>query len=245
MCYCENSLVPLPPKKIVSMSNNITIAIDGFAACGKSTLAKQLAQRLSYIYVDTGAMYRAVTLYFERYNVAVDNVLAVSNALANIHISFVKNQTNAHTDTYLNGENVEQAIRSSIIANKVSLVSAIKAVRTFLVEQQQVIGKDKGVVMDGRDIGTVVFPDAALKLFLTADIEVRTQRRYEELQSKNMPQNYGEVQKNLQERDHLDSTRQESPLRKASDAVVIDNSNLTAEEQLAMVLALVRCRVGG
>lgn len=227
------------------MSNNINIAIDGFAACGKSTLAKQLAQCLSYIYVDTGAMYRAVTLYFERHNVVEDNALAVDDALANIHISFVQNTENTRVDTYLNGENVEQAIRSSVIANKVSLVSAIKAVRTFLVEQQQVIGKDKGVVMDGRDIGTVVFPDAALKLFLTADIEVRTQRRYEELQSKNMSQDYVEVQKNLQERDHLDSTRQESPLRKAPEAVVIDNSNLTPEEQLAMVLALVRCRVNG
>lgn len=218
-----------------SNMKKINIAIDGYAACGKSSTAKELAKRLGYIFIDSGAMYRAVTLYFLQYGIALNDKQAIQNALNNIHISFAPNPQTNYSDTYLNGENVEQRIRQSDVSNAVSQTSAIKEVRHFLVAQQQQIGANKGVVMDGRDIGTIVFPDAALKIFMTAQMDVRTQRRYEELKKKNMPHNLAEIAHNLAERDYLDSNRTESPLRQAPDAILLDNSTLTPKEQLDII----------
>ncbi len=215
--------------------NKINIAIDGYAACGKSTIAKELAKRLGYIYIDSGAMYRAVTLYLLRQKIDLSNAEIVEKALSHIHISFEANAQSGYSDTYLNGENVEQLIRESEVSNHVSQVSTIKAVRTFLVAQQQVISLHKGVVMDGRDIGTVVFPDAELKLFMTAQMTVRTQRRYDELLRKGIAQDKEAIAQNLAQRDHLDSTRSESPLRQADDALILDNSSLTPMQQLDLV----------
>ena len=217
------------------MPTKINIAIDGYAACGKSTIAKELAKRLGYVFIDSGAMYRAVTLYFLRHDIDLDDATAVNTALSCINIRLSHNEETGYSDTYLNDENVAQCIRQSDVSNYVSQVSAVKAVRDFLVAQQQAIGQQKGVVMDGRDIGTVVFPDAELKLFMTARMDVRTQRRYEELLRKNMPADKADIARNLAARDHLDSTRVESPLRQADDAVVLDNSDLTPFQQLNMV----------
>lgn len=226
------------------MNKAITIAIDGYAACGKSTLARQLAQQLGYIYLDSGAMYRAATLYFLQHPTNLSQPDAVQAALDKMHISFEPNAHTQQADTYLNGQNVEELIRSKAVSEQVSQVSAIAAIRRALVAQQQQLGSRKGIVMDGRDIGTVVFPHAELKLFMTASIQVRTQRRFAELQAKGIAMSLDEISHNLQQRDQLDSTRTESPLQQATDAVVIDNSCLSPTEQLAIVLCLANMRAG-
>ncbi len=222
------------------MKEGIVIAIDGFSACGKSTLAKALAKELGYTYIDTGAMYRAVTLFFMQQQIDWNNADSVAEALTQIHISFKRNT--GTSITLLNGEIVEEAIRKMDVSNNVSPVAELSAVRRFLVKQQQAMGEEKRVVMDGRDIGTVVFPNARLKLFLTATPEERIRRRFEELKAKGYDVSYDAVKENLTNRDRIDSTREDSPLMQASDAVVIDSTLLTEEEQLAMVLALSKTR---
>jgi len=214
----------------------IIITLDGWSSTGKSTLAKQLARELKYKYIDSGAMYRAITLYFLRNHVDWTNKESVLKALDHIVLEFVSNHKSGQTEMWLNGENVEYVIRDLVIAEKVSEVAAIKAVREFAVAQQQAMGKEKGIVMDGRDIGTVVFPHAELKIFVTADAEVRVKRRYKELFEKNPNVTREEVKHNLEMRDHIDSHREISPLRQAEDAVVLDNSHLTMKEQLEMAL---------
>lgn len=218
----------------------IVIAIDGYSSCGKSTMAKNLARRLGYVYVDTGAMYRAVTLYALRHQLfkADGEVDAASlqRAMPDIRISFQFNAQTGKPDTYLNDELVEQEIRTMQVSEKVSKIAALPFVRTALVALQQRMGVDKGIVMDGRDIGTVVFPHAELKIFVTASAEVRAQRRYDELQQKGMPARYDDILKNVQERDYIDSHREVSPLRKADDAIELDNSNMTIDEQQQWLL---------
>ena len=216
------------------MDKKITIAIDGFSSCGKSTLAKQLAAKLGYVYIDTGAMYRAVTLYALRNNMVVDEELDTKqliSRLGDINIHFELN-ANGELQTFLNGANVEREIRKIYVSQWVSPVAAVPEVRHVMVAQQQKMGEAKGVVMDGRDIGTTVFPNAELKIFVTADVDVRAQRRYDEMLSKGETADIDEVKQNLQERDRIDQSRSESPLRKADDAVVLDNSHITREEQL-------------
>ena len=219
--------------------NKKIITIDGWSACGKSTLAKQLANKLGYVYIDSGAMYRAITLFFLRNSIDLSNTVEVSAALKNINIYFRFNTDAKHADIYLNDENIETLIRDLSGAEKVSAIAAIEAVRTFAVAQQQKMGVNKGIVMDGRDIGTTVFPTAEIKLFMTADSDIRVERRLKELRPKNPQITREEVKKNLETRDHLDSTREISPLRKAEDAIVLDNSHLSMEEQLAFALRLV------
>jgi cytidylate kinase len=219
----------------------IVVAIDGHSSCGKSTLAKALAKELTYIYVDSGAMYRACTLYFLDNNVDIKDIDAVQSALQHIHISFQVNEQG--NQTYLNGQNVEEEIRGMRVSQNVSAVAAIPEVRRAMVKIQHKLGEEKGVVMDGRDIGTVVFPNAELKIFLTASIKERTRRRYEELKVKNPDITPEEVQNNLQQRDHIDSTRADSPLKQAEDAVLIDNTKLSRPEQLQMALNLVQERI--
>lgn len=218
----------------------IVIAIDGYSSCGKSTMAKNLARQLGYVYVDTGAMYRAMTLYALRHQLfkADGEVDAASlqRAMPDIRISFQFNKQMGKPDTYLNDELVEQEIRTMQVSERVSKIAALPFVRTALVAQQQRMGKDKGIVMDGRDIGTVVFPHAELKIFVTASAAVRAQRRYDELQQKGMPARYDDILKNVQERDYIDSHREVSPLRKAEDAIELDNSNLTIDEQQQWLL---------
>lgn len=220
----------------------ITIAIDGFSSTGKSTVAKQLAKHLGYIYVDSGAMYRAVTLYTMQ-NGWIDkdhfDVIALVTNLDKITISFKFNDQLGFAEVYLNGENVEKQIRTLEVSSYVSKVAAIPEVRYQLVKQQHQMGKDKGVVMDGRDIGTVVFPNAELKLFMTASAETRAQRRYDELINRGDQVNYEDVLKNVRERDYIDSNRENSPLTKADDAIEIDNSNLTLDQQFEKILSLV------
>ncbi len=225
------------------MSNpKIIIAIDGYSSCGKSTLAKQLAEKLGYTYIDSGAMYRAITLYFLRNNVDINDHTQVIYALAGIHLSFVYNEHTLRSEIHLNDENVEHNIREMLVAEKVSDVAAIKEVRSFAVAQQKKMGKRKGIVMDGRDIGTTVFPDAELKIFMTAAPEVRVKRRFQELYATNPNITLEEVKANLEMRDYIDSNREVSPLRKADDALVLDNSNLDRDEQLEMVLGWVNER---
>ena len=218
----------------------ITIAIDGHSSCGKSTMAKDLAREVGYIYVDTGAMYRSVTLYALRKGLfeadGTVKTAELEREMENIHISFQVNTETGRPDTYLNGECVEQLIRSLEVSSHVSPIAAIGFVRRALVAQQQQMGKDKGVVMDGRDIGTVVFPDAELKIFVTASAQVRAQRRYDELQAKGMPADYDDILKNVEERDYIDSHREESPLRKAEDAILLDNSEMSIAEQKQWLL---------
>lgn len=213
----------------------ITIAIDGFSSCGKSTMAKDLAKEIGYIYVDTGAMYRSVTLYALRHNLFnADGSIREEELKAqmkNINISFQLNKTTGRPDTFLNGENVEKDIRSMEVSSHVSPIAALPFVRAALVAQQQRMGAGKGIVMDGRDIGTVVFPDAELKIFVTASAEVRAQRRYDELKAKGMEANFNDILKNVEERDYIDSHRATSPLHKAPDAIELDNSNLTIAQQ--------------
>lgn len=213
------------------------IAIDGYAGCGKSTLAKQLAAHLHYLFLDTGAMYRAVTLYFLEQHINWQNTQQLQEALNNISIAFQRNE-NGQSHTFLNGVDVEEEIRSMRVSNKVSEVAAVSAVRKFLVKQQQAIGAGQAIVMDGRDIGTIVFPNADLKLFITADMETRVQRRLLELQSSNIQVSEDEIRNNLIKRDHEETTRTDSPLKQAADAILIDNTNLTLEQQFNLVISL-------
>lgn len=222
--------------------NPINIAIDGYSSCGKSTLAQDLAKSLNYTYIDSGAMYRAVTLYILNNDfVKGDAVFDVKKALSDINIEF--RFINGKNITYLNGSNVEDDIRRMYVSENVSVVAAIPEVRRKLVEHQQYLGRNKSVVMDGRDIGTVVFPDAELKIFVTADIEIRTKRRYEELMAKGITVSFEEIKNNLHERDFIDSTREDSPLFQAEDAILIDNTNLSIEEQFNKVLALAKGKI--
>ncbi|MCC7246211.1 MAG: (d)CMP kinase [Saprospiraceae bacterium] len=223
--------------------SKIIVAIDGYSSCGKSTLAKAMAKQLHYAYLDSGAMYRAVTLYFMNNGVDYQVPEAVESALANISIHFER--INGENCTFLNGENVERAIRDMRVSDLVSPVSTISAVRRAMVRQQQSMGRRRGIVADGRDIGTVVFPDAELKIFLTADIDVRTSRRHLELAAKGIDANWDEIHHNLQERDRIDSTRDDSPLRRAEDAVIIDNTLLSEQQQLAKAMGLANERISG
>ena len=225
----------------------ITIAIDGFSSCGKSTMAKELAKKIGYIYVDTGAMYRSVTLFAMRNglfnadgSVKTD---ALKQQMSNIDITFKFNEKAGRPDTYLNGECVEEAIRTLEVSNHVSPIAAIPFVRAAMVARQQRMGRDKGIVMDGRDIGTTVFPEAELKVFVTASAEVRAQRRYDELKEKGMPADFDDILKNVQERDYIDSHREVSPLRKAADAIELDNSHMTIAEQNDWLMRQVQQRI--
>ena len=222
---------------------NIIVTIDGWSSCGKSTLAKQLAKALGYIYVDSGAMYRAITLYFLRNHVDWTDNSEVKAALQKITIGFIFNENSQQSEIFLNGENVEYVIRDLVIAEKVSDIAAIKEVRTFAVAQQQQMGEHKGIVMDGRDIGTTVFPDAELKFFMTADIAVRVERRYIEMFEKNPNTSIDDVKANLKMRDHIDSNRAISPLRKAADAIELDNTFLSIEKQLEMALQIAKYKI--
>lgn len=222
------------------MAKKIIITIDGWSSCGKSTLAKQLAKALGYIYVDSGAMYRAITLYFLRNNIDLAEKKEILEALNMISLEFITNPKTGQSEIYLNGENVEYLIRDLLIAEKVSDVAAIKEVREFAVAQQQKMGQKKGIVMDGRDIGTTVFPRAELKIFMTADNAVRVERRFKELYEKNPNISIEEVKNNLEMRDYIDSHREVSPLRKAKDAIILDNTNLTEKEQFEQAFTYVK-----
>ena len=220
----------------------ITIAIDGFSSTGKSTLAKQLAKQLGYVFVDTGAMYRAVTLFALQNNGVENGVLNTQKLienLSNFNLKFQFNETLGYSEMFLNDKNVETEIRTLGVSNYVSKVAEVSQVRSKLVEQQQEMGKNKGIVMDGRDIGTVVFPDAELKIFMTASPEIRAQRRFDELSAKDDSIDFDEVYKNVQERDYIDSHREDSPLKMADDAIEIDNSYITREDQFKLVLEMV------
>lgn len=226
----------------------IVIAIDGFSSCGKSTMAKDLARDIEYIYIDSGAMYRAVTLYCLEHHFfdgeAIDTA-SLKEAMKDIHISFQFNATTGRPDTYLNGENVEGKIRTMEVSSHVSPVAALGFVREAMVAQQQAMGKEKGIVMDGRDIGTTVFPDAELKIFVTASAEIRAQRRYDELKAKGQEASYEEILANVKERDFIDQNREVSPLRRADDAILLDNSNLTIAEQKEWLMKQFLFVIGG
>lgn len=224
--------------------SNIIIAIDGYSSCGKSTLAKQVATALHYRYIDTGAMYRATALFLMRNQIDIYHPDHVAEALNDIHIDFRVNKETQSQDIYLNGENVENEIRvNPRVVSIVSDVSAISEVRRFLVKQQQKMGEYKGIVMDGRDIGTVVFPNAELKIFVTANPEIRTQRRLDELKDKGQNTTFDEVLANLQKRDRIDTTRADSPLKKADDAIELDNSNMSREDQFELVYDWVKQKI--
>ena len=216
------------------MSKNIVIAIDGYSSCGKSTIAKALAKKLHFIYIDSGAMYRAVTLYFLRNNIALDDHEAIQNALTDIHLNFHSRDYQSHIT--LNDEEVSEEIRQMPVSETVSHVSAIRDVRVEMVRQQQRMGKSKNIIMDGRDIGTVVFPDADLKLFMTADPKIRAERRYNELMLNGEEVTMEEVFDNIAHRDYLDTTREESPLVRADDAIILDNTSMDQAEQLNFAL---------
>ena len=220
---------------------NFVIAIDGFSSCGKSTVAKALAKELNFVFIDSGAMYRAVTLYIQQNQIDINDEQAVSTALENIHIDFIPNPEK--TQILLNGTDVSDAIRTMEVSEYVSEVSALKAVRKAMVKQQQDLGMKRNIVMDGRDIGTTVFPNADLKIFMKASPQVRAERRFAELSAKGEVLTMEEVKENLSHRDHIDSTREESPLRQAEDAVVLDNSELNQVEQLNFVIQLVKDRI--
>lgn len=222
----------------------IIITLDGFSSCGKSTLARQLAKELNYVFIDSGAMYRAITLYFIREHIDCNNTEQVKQALSEINLSFEYNPRTGQSDMYLNDEDVELLIREMVVSERVSEVAALKEVREFGVAQQQLMGTKKGIVMDGRDIGTTVFPNAELKIFVTADPAVRVERRFKELYEKNPAITIEEVKRNLEMRDYVDSNREFSPLRQAEDAVVLDNSDLTRDEQLAIALKWAREKIG-
>lgn len=223
----ENMKMTDTPKKIV-------IAIDGFSSCGKSSMAKVLASEIGYIYIDSGAMYRAVTLYSIENGIFSTDVIdteRLRKEIENIHISFCLNLETGRPDTYLNGVNVENKIRTMEVSTRVSPISALDFVRTAMVEQQQAMGKEKGIVMDGRDIGTTVFPNAELKIFVTASAEIRAQRRYDELKAKGQEASFDDILENVKQRDYIDQNREVSPLRKADDALLLNNSSLTIEQQ--------------
>jgi cytidylate kinase len=219
------------------MAKNTAIAIDGYSSCGKSTVAKALARKLNYVYVDSGAMYRAVTLYFLRNGTDISNTEAVKDALSRISVDLIS--LNGASRVLLNGEDVSDEIREMAVSEQVSEVSALKAVREAMVRQQQLMGSEQDVVMDGRDIGTMVFPDAAVKIFMTADPYVRAERRYKELSEKGQQITLEEVFENIQHRDHYDTTRQESPLTRADDAIILDNTHMNEEEQLQFIACIV------
>jgi cytidylate kinase len=214
----------------------IIITLDGYSSCGKSTLAKQLAAELDYVYIDSGAMYRAITLYFIQNRIDWNSPEQVAAALKDIQLEFVYNPISGSSEMNLNGENVEHLIREMLVAEKVSEVAAVGPVREFAVAQQQAMGEQKGIVMDGRDIGTTVFPHAELKIFMTAEPAVRVERRFKELYAKNKNITIHEVKENLELRDYIDTNREISPLRKAEDAIILDNSQLSPDEQLKLVL---------
>ncbi len=220
--------------RVHPIMKKITIAIDGFSSCGKSTMAKDLAREIGYIYIDSGAMYRAVTLYSIENGIFTGTAIdteTLKQRINDIQISFQLNPATGRPDTYLNGVNVEDKIRSMEVSNKVSPISTLGFVRQEMVKQQQAMGERKGIVMDGRDIGTTVFPDAELKVFVTASAEIRAQRRYDELKAKGQEASYEEILANVKQRDDIDQNREVSPLRKADDALLLDNSHLTIEEQ--------------
>lgn len=221
----------------------IIITIDGFSSCGKSTLARQLAHKLNYLFIDSGAMYRAITLYFLRNHVDYDNKEAVVEALKNIELDFQYNDETGCSEMYLNNENIEYLIRDMLVAEKVSEVATVKEVREFAVAEQRKMGKKKGIVMDGRDIGTTVFPKAELKIFMKADPVIRVERRFQELYRQNPLIHIDEVKTNLEMRDYIDSNREFSPLRQAKDAVIIDNSKMTMEDQLKMAYKLAKAKI--
>jgi CMP/dCMP kinase len=225
------------------MSKKIIIAIDGFSSCGKSTLAKALAIKLEYVFIDTGAMYRSIALYFLRNDISFKDTAAIENALGNIKLHFEYNAQNLKSDIFLNGENVATQIREMHVSSKVSEVAAIEVVRSFAVAQQQAMGQQKGIVMDGRDIGTVVFPSAELKIFVTADPMIRANRRFLELQATDPSITLAAVAENLKHRDHIDSTREHSPLKQAADALVLDNSYMSKAEQFEMALKWAQERI--
>ena len=219
----------------------MTIAIDGYSSSGKSTFAKAIAKKLNYLYIDSGAMYRAVTLFCLREDIIAGEKIdlkRINQSLDKIRIEFVYNKPQNRYETYLNREKVEEKIRSITVSEHVSFISKIKSVREKMVEAQRDLGQNKNIVMDGRDIGTVVFPEADIKIFLTADVDVRAQRRYKELLEKGLEVSFEEVKKNIVERDFIDETRKESPLRKADDAIVLDNSNMIPDEQLEWFMNL-------
>lgn len=220
------------------MSNNIVVAIDGYSSCGKSTLAKAIAKKLHFIYVDSGAMYRAVALYFLRNNIDLNSPGQISQALENIHLNFHSRDYETHIT--LNDEEVSDEIRLMPVSESVSTVSAIHDVRVEMVKQQQRMGRSKNIVMDGRDIGTVVFPDAQVKIFMTADPKIRAERRFKELAPKNPDISLEDVFENLAHRDYQDTTRKESPLVRADDAIILDNTDLTPEEQLEFALGKIK-----
>jgi cytidylate kinase len=221
----------------------IIITIDGFSSCGKSTLARQLAHKLNYVFIDSGAMYRAITLYFLRNHVDYENREAVLEALTNIELDFQYNPETGCSEMYLNNENVEYLIRDMLVAEKVSEVATVKEVRECAVAEQRKMGKKKGIVMDGRDIGTTVFPKAELKIFMKADPVIRVERRFQEIYKQNPLIHIDEVKTNLEMRDYIDSNREFSPLRQAKDAIVIDNSKMTMEEQLKIAYKLAKEKI--
>ncbi len=224
----------------------IVIAIDGFSSSGKSTMAKELAKEIGYSYVDSGAMYRAVTLYCQQNNLIHNDQVdetTLQKEIGNIHIEFKVNPETGKSETYLNGENVENKIRSLAVSNQVSIVSSIGFVRKAMVSQQQAYSVNKGIVMDGRDIGTVVFPDAELKIYVTASPEIRAQRRYDELKQKGQEESFESILENVIKRDYMDQNRSESPLRKADDAIELDNSHLSPEEQKEWLLGLFKKKI--
>lgn len=230
----------------MKVTRKIIVAIDGHSSCGKSTVAKDLAKVLSIAYIDTGAMYRAVTLYALRNNLIDNDIVdekGIVESLSNISVSFTFNSETKSNETFLNGKNVEKDIRTLEVSNKVSYVSAIGSVRKQLVEWQRDMGSKQSVVMDGRDIGTVVFPNADIKIFMTASDEVRAKRRYDELTSKGENVTMDEVLNNIKERDYIDSTRAESPLRKAEDAILLDNSKMTIEDQFDWIIKKMRSKM--
>ena len=219
----------------------ITIAIDGFSSCGKSTMAKALARNIGYLYFDSGAMYRAVTLFCMRNGMIIDGDIEIEtlrSRMNEIQITFKVDPESGNSITILNNEDVEHEIRSLEVSKMVSKVAALDFVRSEMIEQQREMGKAKGIVMDGRDIGTTVFPDAEMKVFVTASAEVRAQRRYDELATRGDNPNFDEILENVQQRDHIDQTREVSPLKKADDAILLDNSNLTREEQMDWLIEL-------
>ncbi len=222
------------------MLPKIIITIDGFSSCGKSTLAKQLAKKLNYTYIDSGAMYRAITLYFLRNNIDWSKEKEIHHALENISLEFLPNEHSGNAEMFLNGENVEYIIRDLVVAEKVSQIAALPEVRSFAVAAQQKIGKNKGIVMDGRDIGTTVFPNAEVKIFMIADEAVRVERRFAEMFEKNPNVSLDEIRTNLALRDYIDSNREVSPLRKAPDAIELNNTHLTERQQLDFALKLVK-----
>ncbi len=222
------------------MRPKIIITIDGFSSCGKSTLAKQLAKKLKYTYIDSGAMYRAITLYFLRNHIDWTKEKDIQHALENISLEFLPNEHTGDAEIYLNGENVEYIIRDLVVAEKVSQIAALQKVRTFAVAAQQKIGENKGIVMDGRDIGTTVFPNAEVKIFMVADEAVRVERRFAEMFEKNPNITLDEIRTNIALRDYIDANREVSPLRKAADAIELNNTHLDEKQQLDFALKLVK-----